>query len=844
MRCPLIFAACAFVAGTLLARYITIPASLSVSAAAICALFAILFRLKKRAVISTTFALMSVFLFALLNISVREHPPCAIEKFAETMPEQVQLAGKVCTEPQMVGPRGESGKKEWRFTIAVYESSEPADLHSREKPLGNVLAYWRSDSEDLLPHSGDTVRFFCRLYPLRRATNPGERDLWELSRGRGICARAYLKPKDKIEILARAKGSSFPRAVSAVRDGFRSVIVRSFGENSSEAAFLSAILVGDRTSLPQEKEEVYFKTGTVHILSISGLHVAVLAFFLFHTLRRLHVGQRPRAVTLALAVILYSLIGGLSIPLVRTTTIVLLYIVAELFLRQRNTLNILSAAAIIILAINPYDLFSVGFQLTFLGCLSLALFAPSIDHFLDRLRPKRRILLERLKNLKGQPHFIAGFARSWLSVSIAAWMGVQPLVTYYFHIFTPLSVVINTMIVPPVLLLALSLGFLLVILGSITIICATVISYPLGWLLSAFDGLLGLFSVPGMWFFLPNRFLPAVSLPALIAIYAALALLALKFTNVVRLKTVHIVTAFIIAFTVYLGVGLVAGESKESEFTVLDVGNGSAYVLREGGKTVLFDCGSTSRLRVGEEVIAPFLWNHGEDTIDAIFLSHSDTDHTNALRPLIDRFRIGCVLVSDYFDSNEQGKKILNELEARGIPVIRLEPRAKVEGIPGEIEVLAPVADELFGKKLSPNNSSVVIRTRICGKSFLLCADIEEAGIFILLETVKDVSAGVLQLPHHGRNRKSPLLGRLVRAANPEILFVSIARDEPFPSEDGEVFKSEMANRTFLSTAKSGAITFREGTGKILIEEFGKRRKSGRVDRNSISDRIAPEEEK
>jgi competence protein ComEC len=833
MRCPLLFAAAAFIAGTLLASYLAIPASFLVSAVAVCAFFAIVFRLRKRSIISAAFALIGVLFFAILSLSVRRHPECALEKFAEPEPRVVEVTGRVRGEPQMVGPRGESGENLWTAIIAVYDVSEPANLHSRERPLGNVLTHWRQDSQDLLPHSGDTVRFLCRLYPLRRATNPGERDLWELSRGSGNCARAYIKQKDEIEILARAKGLSFSRTVSAIRSRFRNVIERSFGEGSNAAAFLSAILIGDRTSLPQEKEKLYFQTGTVHILSISGLHVGVLAFFLFHILRYLQVRQTPRALVIALVIILYSCIGGLSIPLVRTTIIALLYIGAEFVLRQRNTLNILGASAIIMLVINPYDLFSVGFQLTFLGCLSLALFAPSIDELLDRLRTKRRKLLERLK---GKTPYGAGFARDWLSVSIAAWIGVQPLVTYYFHIFTPLSIVINTIIVPVFLLLILLLGFLLVIFGSITTYCATVISYPLGFLFELFHRLLGLFSMPGMWLFLPNRFLPAVTLPALLAIYAALALLALKFTNVLKLKTVHVVTAFIAAFTIFLGFGLLVGESGDTELTVLDVGNGSAFVLREGRKTVLFDCGSTSRIRVGEEVIAPFLWNCGEDTIDAVFLSHSDTDHTNALHALIDRFRITCVLVSRYFDSNEQGKKILKDLEAHGIPVIRLQPRAKVEGIPGEIVVLAPVADELFGKKLSPSNSSLVILAQVSRLNLLLCADIEEAGIFSLLETNKNLSAEILQLPHHGRNRENPLLLKLVSAVKPRILFVSIARDDE-PCLFGD-------SVPFLSTAKSGAIIFRESGGKILIEEFVKHRKTGNVDRNSLSNRIAPREEK
>jgi competence protein ComEC len=819
MRCPLLFAAAVFVAGTLLGHYLYISWLLLTPAGASCALAAIVTGLKRRRVISFALALISILFFAVLNISMRVHPPCALEQLAETMPEKVEITGRVCAEPEMTGRRADGEERIWTATIAVYDVSEPANLHSRERPLGNVLTHWRQDSQDLLPHIGDTVRFFCKLYPLRRATNPGERDLWELSRGWGICARAYLKPKDAIKILERGRDFSFSRAVSAARSKFRNVIERSFSKNPNAAAFLSAILVGDRNSLSQEKQNIYFQTGTVHILSISGLHVAVLAFFLFHSLRWLRVGQRPRALTIAVVIILYSFIGGLSIPLVRTTIIVLLYITADVLLRQHNSLNILGASALIMLLINPYDLFSVGFQLTFLGCLSLALFASPLDKLVDRLlRTRRQVLLERLK---GEREYGSGFWHKWLSVSIAAWIGVQPLVTYYFHIFTPLSIVINTIIVPIFLLFILSLGFLLVILGSVTIICATGISYPLGWLLSAFDWLLGWFTMPGMWFFLPNRFLPAVSLPALIAIYASLSLLALKVTNVLKLKTIHIVTAFILAFTVYLGVGLVTGENKESEFTVLDVGNGSAFVLREGGRTVLFDCGSTSRLRVGEEVVAPFLWNRGEDTIDAVFLSHSDADHINGLDALIDRFRIGRVLISRYFVSNQIWEGTLNKLVAHRIPVIRFLPPAKVEGIPGEIDVLAPVTDELFGKKLSPNDSSVVLRAEVSGSTILLCGDIQESGIFMLLETSGNPSAEVLQLPHHGR--KNPLLPGLVSAVKPQILFVSIARDEPYLFEESADATPEQINVPRFSTATSGAITFRIRDGKISVGEFARR---------------------
>jgi competence protein ComEC len=263
----------------------------------------------------------------------------------------------------------------------------------------------------------------------------------------------------------------------------------------------------------------------------------------------------------------------------------------------------------------------------------------------------------------------------------------------------------------------------------------------------------------------------------------------------------------------YLTVPWSTNIESASEITFLDVGRGDAFVLRskEGG-TILFDCGGSSE-NIGEDVIAPYLWHRGITSIDAVILSHSDSDHFCGLPDLLERFRIGAVVVSRFFERNKEGSDFLMDVRNWDIPIVTVVPEQRFETAGISFEVLAPCSDEHFGKTLFDNDTSLILRATAGKARFLLTGDAGEIEIAALLDSGTDISCDVLAVPHHGaRNR---LLRELVARSGARFAVVSGGYTQ------GQAVKElDLPHAMLLFTRDRGAITIRYSDSEFNVHTF------------------------
>ena len=194
--------------------------------------------------------------------------------------------------------------------------------------------------------------------------------------------------------------------------------------------FLVAFILGDRTGLSKELYSVFKYTGTVHILAISGLHIGIIIFILLLFLKALRLKLKTRFIVTIIFLLFYSIMTGLRPSVVRAVIMGVTFLLSFIVKREYHIYNSLALAAMIILGIWPWQIFDVGFQLSFISVLSIIFISPKILFILPK--PKRRFFYLM------QASFV---------VSASAWLGATPLVAYYFGIVSLISVIANVFVV-------------------------------------------------------------------------------------------------------------------------------------------------------------------------------------------------------------------------------------------------------------------------------------------------------------------------------------------------------------------------------------------------------------
>jgi len=216
----------------------------------------------------------------------------------------------------------------------------------------------------------------------------------------------------------------------------------------ASASILDAMVLGEKRNIPPLIYNSMIKSGTVHILVVSGFNVGIVAFIIILFLRLIRIPRRMRFYIATPLLILYCLITGASTPVIRATIMAIVFMFAYLVQREPDIYNSCAVATLAILGINPRQLFDIGFQLSFISVISIVYFYPRMKSFL------------RLDALKIR--YIRLVIEGCL-VSFSAWLGTLGFIAYYFRIISPVTVLANMFIVPLASLITLC-GFSLIIM--------------------------------------------------------------------------------------------------------------------------------------------------------------------------------------------------------------------------------------------------------------------------------------------------------------------------------------------------------------------------------------------
>lgn len=709
-----------------------------------------------------------------------------------------------------------------RLTIYSKQSEEEAaDQSSTHSPL-QVYTY------------GERLQFPAKLRMPRNYGNPGAVDTVGYLAHQGVRLTGSARA-NTVEVLPGFVGTRLGASRSAARRSVLAHITTLWpGERG---ALMQAMLIGGRAFFARELKTDFQRTGTYHILVVSGINVGILAFAVLWTLRKLPFGDTCATVLTILLSCGYAFLADLGPPIVRATLTLKLYLLTRLLFRDRSGLNALGVAALGMLLVNPRTLFEASFQLTFVSVVAVAgiavpllrrtvypfqralrnLDSPAYDYSAPtraaQFRSDLRLIRDQLKGIVGayastfvivSTSALALAATELLLISTVIQIALALPMAWYFHRATTMSLPANALVIPiagvlmPAAVGAVALSY---ISWWLAYLPAHVTSYSLD-LLTGTIRVLGHLRVSDV----------RVPTPSLLTCCAAACAFGVCLLLVRRKPWIAAPGVALLAFSALWIVAFPPAPKWRPgvfEVTAIDVGQGdSLLMVTPQGKTLLLDAGgmpgsSRSDFDVGEEVVSNYLWSRGIRRLDAVAVSHAHTDHMGGMRTVIANFR-----PHEFWYGVESPSPGFVELQetARRFTTV-LVPRTAGEAFDfGGVQIRVLNPQKGWAPSEPPqDDESLVLHAQFGDTSALLVGDAHQTIEKLLLD--KRLQADLLKVGHHGSATSSS--PEFLAAVKPRYAVVSVGFYNSFKHPRTEVMKRYAnAHIHTYRTDLSGATSF------------------------------------
>ena len=682
---------------------------------------------------------------------------------------------------------------------------------------------------------GDRVRLTAKLRRPRNFRNPGAFDYEGYLADHGIAALGSAKLED-VQALPGFSGSRMEAWRSQMHRSVVAKVHQLF--HPREAALIDAMVIGEEAFIDRDTRTDFQRSGTYHILVVSGMNVSILAFVVFWTLRRLRVRDLPATLLTIALCIAYAFITEVGAPVWRATLMCAVYLVTRLLYRDRAMVNAIGTAALVLLIIDPRQLLTASFQMTFVCVLIVAGigvpilqrtsqlykqalrnwdsndYAAQLPPRVAQFRVDLQFIAARLAQFVGESwsaRFVRGTIASVLAagelifISAVMQMGLALPMAYYFHRATTVGLPANLIVVPltqlmmPAAITALGLGYVWPWLARLPVLLTTF----------ALEGITGAVRGLGALQLADLR----VAVPSTVAIVLSAACLGFAMAGARRRASIAgaglaaiLAASFALAFV---------APSKRIrpgvlEVTSLDVGEGdSTLLITPQGRTLLIDAGGpigggSSQLDFGEDVVSPYLWTRGISQLDAVAITHAHSDHIGGMVAVLKNFR-----PKELWIGLEQPSSSLNEVMATAedfhIKVVRHWEGDEFQFGGTTVRVLSPARDTVVGDKPA-NNDSMVLRVSYGESSVLLEGDAEKQ-VERRVAAMHHPTAGLLKVGHHGSAKATT--PELVNSTRPQFAVISVGSGNSFGLPRMETLsRLATAGARVYRTDLDGAVTF------------------------------------
>lgn len=761
-----------------------------------CVLFLLSFRTAGEKQLRLTLAAACTIFFAAgaVNYYARLYAgPDHIRNCLQSDRQLATLKGKVLSPVSSSGPNTTIPWLDEQSSFYMETQSILSDNHW--VPVrGTVRVQVSERLKDVRP--GNEVLVYCWLSRFHPPPNPGQFDLKRYMARKGVYVAASVSIAEGVELLdKRVSPVYFLR--SCLYRFSEDALLDDNLPDSDVRAMAGALLLGRRGSLDPAVMSAFQKTNLAHFISLSGQHVAILAGSLWLVFRTIGFGKRLRALLCIVLIVTYALIVPPA-PATNRAVFLACFVFASLLIRrQGKPLNTLALSALVLLTLRPYELFSSGWQLSFLSVFGILIFYQPVVYYL-----RSCIFYPIALALKGRFLFLQHLLYGVLdltAVGISAWAAIAGLLAYYFGQINPLSPV-WTVLMMPFMLILLYAGYMKLLIAKLLPTLSALLSVIIHYASNGFENGVVLLSKID---FCQLRFSPPPVETALLIYALILSLLFLPFVYRRTRLTLSICCMCLFCQPLIMDT-MSRFMDRPLEITCLSVGHGQAIVLSSpGGRNILFDAGSITSQDIAQRTLMPFFRMKGIRALDALFISHGDLDHINAVADVASFIKIRRVYANAKFIETARQpsieQQLWSQLERLGVSP---EPVTDYTGRDGlRIQSLWPAAEAVAEAAISENDKSEAILIEYAGRRVLLCGDIELYAQEQIVSLYPQLRVDVMVLPHHGSNAN--LDERFIEQINPRTVVASGAI-----SRVKNVWRpSESSPRAAFYTGRDGAVT-------------------------------------
>ncbi len=819
MQTPFIPIAASFIIGIIIGSSLQIPNSHlwgALIATLILLTVAILNKFK-----TATFSALCLSLMLLGSLAINPYlymppDPIHVVNLPETPP--IGLEGVVIEVPERGAEK----------TDLVIQATHVVQNGVGVKVTGKVLL--SVNGVEPMPRYGDFIRTRVKLKQPHNFNNPGRFDYERFLRLKGILVRGYIEDPAEIIVIRHLHANLFDITIERFRDQLRYLIRHNAPQR--EAAVLIAMVLGEQHEIQKDIQTYFNRTGTTHILAISGFNIGIvymifiaLCTFLLKLSKKLllHGNALKCAVVLsAFPVILYAFIAGMGMSVLRATLMILILAVAVVWGRDRDLPNTLCLAGLAILAGYPPALFDISFQLSFVTVAAIIFIVPKLTWPISPSSP-----VEKLHGIS-RSRRVAHTFYLFVLVTTAATLGAIPLTTRYFNTFSLTVLAGNLLLIP-------LMGYIVTFLSIGIILFALISTAPTIWVIK----------LAALLIRISIAIVERLSSLSFASIYVATpTVLEIVFYVLLVIATVligeriirrdpttpfwkfRIAVATALASTLFfvvdgITIHVSTHQQKKLIVTYLDVAQGSASFVRlPGGKTILIDGGGffNGRFDIGRNVLAPFLWHEKITAIDTVVLTHPHPDHLYGLIFILQNFAVREVFSNGQVIDDEQYVLFRRIMSEEKIAHRVMHAGQTIAIGPAIMSIDNPLPKRRSAASLDAdddlNDNSLVVRLSYGRVSFLFPGDISSAVEARLLKQHWNIRADILLAPHHGSRFSNSL--PFLKRVHPQIAVFSCGRDNVFGLPHQEILKRYAAlGIDIRRTDQEGAITIETDRKRI-----------------------------
>jgi competence protein ComEC len=646
-----------------------------------------------------------------------------------------------------------------------------------------VRLTWREPDRRL--YQGDRIAVRARFRAPSGSLNPGGFDYASYLDRQGIDAVATVNGLEALEVLESGRDSlrwNIWNQFDRWRDAIRLSALQSL-QQPALGLFLG-VVIGERGYLDPDIRDQFMITGTVHLLSISGSHLGLVAMLAFSAIKHaflwlpatwlLRVSRRITPTRLAAAATVwpataYACLAGAELATVRSLVMVLVALLAKWLGCEQRMFHALAAAALAIVLHDPQAIYDISFQLSFLSVCAVAW---------------------RLSRSTGPDEEIvpspSGLSRVWvwgreaLSMSALVTVTTVPLVAFYFNQVSWLGLLANLIAVPLMGAVLVPMGLLAAVGQGLGEGGGLPFSEAIQWSMTGFvSALRGIAQIPG-----GEWHLASPSFPTVLAFYGCLGIYWVGST---QRRTAWITSVvFFLLLCWWAWSPRLSLDGDRFRITFLDVSQGDSAVLElPGGEVIVIDGGASyDRFDMGRGVVAPYLWNRGIRTIDYVIATHPQLDHVGGLAYILRHFTVRHFWGTGDVRAEPFYLRLQEALHDRGLSEHIARRRQDVLTLGKcRLEVLNPPEglDRLRGSRRQEghalNNRSIVTELTCGDHRILFTADVE-ADALIRMSREAPAHVDVVKVPHHGAG--SSLEREWLERVSPRYAVISVGRHNAY----------------------------------------------------------------